>query len=145
MYRALALVGLALLLVAGTVYQNGRGTPEDSIILHFTNSPPVNVPHIGFVAPDDGRLLFLYATGHSPGTGAGSATYAAVRTDGGVMCTVDVPCNLQDGEHAPADGGVAECDPATASVDYLEHVEFEPLTACTTAPDLFLQAAFYYK
>jgi len=138
------LVGAVLLcvvvLLAGADYGPGRGTPEDTVILQFGGSP-AGIPHIGYVAPHPGRLLYLYTTGHSPGQGAGNTTLSVVRQDGGVMCSVTVPCTLGDGVHVPADGGVVECE---ADVSRREVIEFEPTEDCALPPTVFMQAAFHY-
>lgn len=137
----------ALVLAAGT-YNPGRGTPEDTVILQFGGSPG-GIPHVGYVAPHPGRLLFLTATGHTPGQGAGTTTLAAVRADGGVMlqedggaCAVTVPCTLGDGVYAPEDGGVVECN---APLDERERIAFEPVDDCALPPVVMMQAAFYYQ
>lgn len=133
--------GAAALLLLGTTYNPGRGTPEDTVIVEFGGSP-AGIPHVGYVAPHPGRLLFLYVTGHSPGTGAGTTTLSVVRQDGGVACEVTVPCTLADGVHVPSDGGVVEC---SAELAEREVLEFEPTENCAIPPDLYMQAAFHYQ
>lgn len=146
MYRALAVALLAALLVAGTTYRRGMSTAEDSVVLTFVDNPPVKTSHIGVVAPHPGTMNFLYVTGNVPGTGQGTAIYAAVRLDGGVLCSIEVPCTLDDGEHAPSDGGVALCDTSVSGVGYLEHVDFEPIVSdCSTQPEFFMQATFFVE
>lgn len=140
---AMIVVVVGAVALLGANYDSGRGTSEDSVIMEFGGSPG-NIPHIGYVAPDPGRLLFLFATGHNAGTGAGETTLAAVRSDGGVLCAVTVPCTLADGAHVPADGGVVECE--AAQVSNRELVEFEPLdNNCALPPVVKVQAAFYWQ
>lgn len=140
-----ALVTLAAVVLMASAYNPGRGTAEDSVIMEFGGSPG-NIPHVGFVAPDPGRLLFLFATGHAAGTNQGmttETTLAVLRSDGGVLCSVTVPCTLQDGVHVPADGGVVECD---ATLGNRELVEFEPLdNNCANPPTVKVQAAFFWQ
>lgn len=137
------LVALAAVLLMASTYNRGRGTGEDNVIVEYGGSPG-SIPHVGFVAPHPGRLLFLFATGHASGTGAGETTLAALRSDGGVLCAVTVPCTLADGAHVPADGGVVECD--AAQLSNRERVEFEPLDDnCALPPVVKVQAAFYWQ
>lgn len=133
------LFGLAL--ATGLGVGVSRSTAEDTVVIPFGGSP-ANIPHVGYVTPHPGQLLFLFATGHEAGTGAGTTTLSAVRTDGGVACSITVPCTLADGVQVPADGGVVECD---AAVGERELLEFEPTEDCATPPTVYLQAAFFYQ
>lgn len=141
----LALGLLAVVLLVGGAYNPGRGTGEDSVIVEYGGSPG-GIPHVGFVAPHPGRLLFMFATGHGAGSnggGASTTTLAAVRSDGGVICSVTVPCDLADGVHVPSDGGVSECD---SVLDNREIIEFEPLDDnCALPPTVKVQAAFFWQ
>lgn len=139
-------VPIAVLALLVSAYSPGRGTAEDNVIMEFGGSPG-NIPHVGFVASHPGRLLYLFATGHAPGSNGGgdsNTTLAAVRADGGVLCSVTVPCALQDGVHVPADGGVVEC--VDAHLGDRELMEFEPLDDnCAVPPTVKVQAAFYWQ
>lgn len=144
----LILVAVALVLLLGATYGPGRGTAEDTVVIQFGGSPG-GIPHVGYVAPHPGKLLFLTATGHTPGQGGGTTTLAAVRADGGAVlqedggpCAVTVPCTLADGVYAPEDGGVVECN---ASLANRERIAFEPLDDCAVPPVVMMQAAFYYQ
>lgn len=138
-------VALAAVVLMASTYSRGRGTGEDSVIVEYGGSPG-GIPHVGFVAPHPGRLLFMFATGHiagSNGAGSSETTLAAVRADGGVLCSVTVPCTLADGAHVPSDGGVADCN---AQLDSREKFDFEPLDDnCALPPAVKVQAAFYWQ
>lgn len=143
MHRAALVVALGVLLAGATIYRRGRGTAEDTFIVHFRDAPAVGVPEVGMRAADVGTLDFMFATGHIAGVGAGTITYSAVRADAGVACSLELPCTLAAGAHVPNDGGVQEC---VAAVEDRELLEFE-VTAdtCATQPDVFIQAAFTYE
>lgn len=143
MHRSIALAAIAAAVLGGTTYRRGRGTPEDTVVIHFRDAPAVGVPEVGLKVPDVGTLDFLFATGHAPGVGAGTITYSAVRADAGVACSLEVPCTLAAGSHVPDDGSVQDC---TATVEDRELLEFE-VTAdtCASQPDVFIQTTFTYQ
>lgn len=118
-----------------------RGTPEDTFIVPIGGSPS-GIPHVAWVAPHPGEVLYLVATGHSPGTGAGTLTVAIAREGGEVLCSVEVPCTFADGATIPL-SGVEDCVDAT--FDEYERLYISPTTDCATQPDLFLQTAVYVR
>lgn len=126
----------------GVRLTHSRPTPEDTIIVPIGGSPG-GIPHVAWAAPHAGRVLYLLATGHSPGTGAGNITVAVTREGGAVLCSVDVPCDFADGAVIPV-SGVETC-PDLATFDEGDRLFFSPTTDCATQPDLFLQVAVYVR